>query len=449
MRRHGIFFRRRICATTATGATYVVVILFFFLVTSTSVVDGFASFLVETKMGCMTDLSIEEIIMNNEVKSPEESDFPKMHLVVLDANENHMETPYHYDPSSSLSSSSGSITIHIAFVNPYSITEFREDLQFVMEVEGPAEFIDGGAIGCEGNIRISGYNNDAVVLKVNDPTAKLKVWGGWATGHSSVRLIPDLILEPGVVIISSTTTTNDEEKIKRKKEEVVVEKEENPEIINPTKEEEIIREGDNNIRAEEDQPELEQLVDRPEKEKHKQKKKNVLDKFLNTMPKGLEDIMDKKGVNGDGSKDFKQEIILNNKDRVASLSGDTNRNIKQKIKDKHAGLTQLDNRKEREKVRHNNNNKNKNKKNMPKDADGKDDDIGGGDDDDDEITIRTANNQKDRNILPVNSKVKNHNFKNEVDISRHMVACGFFAFSIGLIVMVFGKRRGDKGRRDL
>ena len=441
MRRHGIFFHR-ICATTATGATcVVVVILFFFLVTSTSVVDGFASFLVETKMGCMTDLSIEEVIMNNEVKSPEESDFPKMHLVVLDANENHMETPYHYDPSSSLSSS-GSITITIAFVNPYSIQEFREDLQFVMEVEGPAEFIDGGAIGCEGNSRISGYNNDAVVLKVNDPTAKLKVWGGWATGHSSVRLIPDLILEPGV-IISSTTTTNGEEKIKMKKEEVV-EKEENPEIINPKKEEEIIREGDT-IHADEDQPELEQLVDRPEKEKHKQKKKNVLDKFLNTMPKGLEDIMDKKGVvNGDG-KDFKQEIILNNKDRVASLSGD-NRNIKQKIKDKHAGLTQLDNRKEREKVRHNNNNNN-NKNNMPKDADGKDDDIGGGDDD--EITIRTANNKKDRNILPVNSKVKNHNFKNEFDISRHMVACGFFAFSIGLIVMVFGKRRGDKGRRDL
>ena len=392
----------------------------------------------------MTDLSIEEVIMNNEVKSPEESDFPNMHLVVLDANENHMETPYHYDPSSF--SSSGSIDINIAFVNPYSIQEFREDLQFVMEVEGPAEFIDGGAIGCEGNIRISGYNNDAVVLKVNDPTAKLKVWGGWATGHSSVRLIPDLILEPGVIISSTTaTTTNGEEKIKRKKEEVG-EKEENPEIINPKKEEEIIRVGDN-IRAEEDQPELEQLVDRPEKEKDKQKKKNVLDKFLNNMPKGLEDIMDKKGVNGDGSKDFKQEIILNNKDRVASLSGDT-RNMKQKIKDKHAGLTQLDNRKEREKVRHNNNNNNNNnnKNNMPKDADGKDDDIGGGDDD--EITIRTANNKKDRNILPVNSKMKN-NFKKEFDISRHMVACGFFTFSIGLIVMVFGKRRGDKGRRDL
>ena len=231
-----------------------------------------------------------------------------------------------------------------------------------------------------------------------------------------------------------------------KEEEEVVEKEENPEIINPKKEEEIIREGDT-IRAEEDQPELEQLVDRPEKEKHKQKKKNVLDKFLNNMPKGLEDIMDKKGVNGDG-KDFKQEIILNNKERVAaSLSGD-NRNMKQKIKDKHAGLTQLDNRKEREKVRHNNNNNKNNKNNMPKDADGKDDDIGGGGGDDDETTIRTANNKKDRNILPVNSKVKN-NFKNEFDISRHMVACGFFAFSIGLIVVVFGKRRGDKGRRDL
>jgi hypothetical protein len=430
MRHNGIFFRR-ICATT------VVILLLFLVTTSTTTVDGFASNLVETKMGCMTDLSIEEVIMNNEVKSPEESDFPKMHLVVLDANENHMETPYHYDPSSLSSSSSGSININIAFLNPYSIKEFRDDLQFVMEVEGPAEFIDGGAIGCEGNIRISGYNNDAVVLKVNDPTAKLRVWGGWATGHSSVRLTPDLILEPGV-IISSTTTTNGEEKIKKEE----MEKEENPEIISPKKEEEIIREGDN-ILADEDQKQKleEQILDEPEKEKHRQKKKNVLDKFLNNVPKGLEDIMDKRGMNGGSGKDFKQEIIQKNKDRAASLSVD-NRNIKQKIKDKHAGLTQLNNRKEREKIRHNNKNKN-----IPKDADGGDADEDG-DYGDDEMTIKTANNKKYKNSLPVNSKMKN-NFKNEFDVSRHFVACGFFVFSIGLIVMVFGKRRGDKGRRDL
>jgi len=64
------------------------------------------------------------------------------------------------------------------------------------------------------------------------------------------------------------------------------------------------------------------------------------------------------------------------------------------------------------------------------------------------MTIKTANNKKYKNSLPVNSKMKN-NFKNEFDVSRHFVACGFFVFSIGLIVMVFGKRRGDKGRRDL
>ena len=112
--------------------------------------DGFASNLVTTTIGCMTDLSTEEVIMNNEVKSPEESDFPKMHLVVLDSNSNHLESPYRYDPSLS------SLEIHIKFVNPYPSSEFSElaDLQFVMEVEGNAQFIDGGAIGCDGNIRV-------------------------------------------------------------------------------------------------------------------------------------------------------------------------------------------------------------------------------------------------------------------------------------------------------
>merc|ERR1712194_843729 len=104
------------------------------LITSTG---GFPSYLISTKIGCMTDLSIEEVMMNNEVKSPEESDFPKIHLVALDGNKNYIDSPYHYDPSSS--SLSG---INIKFVNPYSIQEFPDDLHFVMEVEGPAEFIE-------------------------------------------------------------------------------------------------------------------------------------------------------------------------------------------------------------------------------------------------------------------------------------------------------------------
>jgi len=166
--------------------------------------DAFASNLVDTGIGCMTELSTDEVIMNEEVKPPEESDFPRMHLAVLDSEGAPMENeptsiPYKYDPTIK--------TIQLAFVNPYTADEFHDDLQFVVEVAGPtedsgaAEFVSGGSsIGCEKNKRVSGRLMDGlarVVLQINDPTVQLRVWGGWATGHNAVRLTPALLLEPG------------------------------------------------------------------------------------------------------------------------------------------------------------------------------------------------------------------------------------------------------------
>jgi hypothetical protein len=175
-------------------------------------VDAFASNLVVTTIGCMTDLSTDEIIMNNEVKLPEESDFPKMHLVVLDEDDNHLESPFKYHPSTETE-------LKLAFVNPYKDTdEGRElgDIQFVMEVgvvgaageeedgeaPSPASFINGGAIGCDGNKRVSASLRDYdghVKLRINDPASRIRIWAGWATGQESVRLVPDLILEPGAI----------------------------------------------------------------------------------------------------------------------------------------------------------------------------------------------------------------------------------------------------------
>lgn len=375
----------------------------------------------------MTDLSIEEVIMNNEVKSPEESDFPKIHLVALDENENHIDSPYHYDPS--LSSLSG---INIKFVNPYSIQEFPEDLYFVMEVEGPAEFIKGGTIGCDLNIRLSARlidNDGVVVLKVNDPTAKLRVWAGWATGQNSVRLTPDLILEPGHI---SSTKAEEEKKPKVNSDSAETNKQKGEE------EEEIVR-GNDNIRVgDESGKEIQQQKERnlPEEDKTPQKtKKNLLEKPA--VPKGLEHMVNKKN----GDKDFKQEIIYKNKDRTRGQQADL-RNIKQKSKDKHADLIQLDRKrkvrhKEKENRQHDTSTGNQN--NSPNDADGEDDD-----NDDD----NSSNDDKKMYFNGLQTMMKN-NFKDEFDASRHFVACVFFAFSMGLIVMVFAKRRGDKGRRDL
>lgn len=127
----------------------------------------------------MTDLDTSEVIMNNVVRSPEESDFPKMHLALVNKESNDQ--------------------LSVAFVNPYSKEEFFDDLQFVMQIEGPAEFTGGGTIGCEGNNRLSArlLESQAVVsIHIQDPSEEVKVWAGWATGQNYVRLTPELLLSP-------------------------------------------------------------------------------------------------------------------------------------------------------------------------------------------------------------------------------------------------------------
>lgn len=127
----------------------------------------------------MTDLDTSEVIMNNVVKSPEESDFPKMHLALVNKESNDQ--------------------LSVAFVNPYTKEEFFDDLQFVMQIEGPAEFTGGGTIGCEGNNRLSSrlLKSQAVVsIHIQDPSEEVKVWAGWATGQNYVRLTPELMLSP-------------------------------------------------------------------------------------------------------------------------------------------------------------------------------------------------------------------------------------------------------------
>ena len=144
------------------------------------------------------------VIMNYEVKSAEDSDFPRMHLVVVDDKSgNHVESPYHYIRTDNVEPT----VVSIAFDNPYAPAEFNADVQFVMEVQpldgndsNPgAEFVGGGAIGCEHNKRVSARlrdSNGIVKLQINDPTSHLKVLAGWATGHEAVRLTHPLILQP-------------------------------------------------------------------------------------------------------------------------------------------------------------------------------------------------------------------------------------------------------------
>jgi hypothetical protein len=167
-------------------------------------IHGFANNLVGSSVGCMTELDTSEVIMNNVIKASEDSDFPNMHLVVL-KDDNNMESPFHYTPSEE--------QLTIAFVNPYSKDVFPDDLQFVMDVEGPAEFVGGGTIGCEGNKRVAArlFDGGQVQLKLLDPTASLRIWAGWATGHEAVRLTPNLLLDPKPNVAQQSPEIQNEE----------------------------------------------------------------------------------------------------------------------------------------------------------------------------------------------------------------------------------------------
>jgi hypothetical protein len=343
--------------------------------------------------------------MNNEVKSPEESDFPKMHLVVLDSNNNHLESPFRYSSSSS--------EIKIAFINPYSLKDFPEDLQFVMEVgnvaataggsnknedddnEVPAEFIDGETLGCYGNIRVSGRlgrNDDdgVVILKMKESSfrrKKLRVWGGWATGQNSVRLTPDLILEPDGSARGTFTIDNDN-KNSDELDQNTKEKRKQNETVNDMGETEEIK---------------------------KSKKTNLLKK--SSLPAKLEETADKK---------YKEEIFYND----AGISGtrnDATRIINGNLNDKFSAdqTILMDTRKNKE-----NGDlllpRNK-KKRQTKDP---------------------GRIEKVMNVNGLQAAMK-LNFKKEFDYLRHFVACGFFVILMIIIMSIFGKQRGDKGRRDL
>lgn len=366
--------------------------------------------------------------MNNEVKPPEESDLPKMHLVVLEGgSNNHIESPYHYDPSPGAPSA-----ISIAFVNPYPTSEFNDDLQFVIEVEGPtedsraAEFPDGG---CDNNKRISGRllgSQESVLLKINDPTARLRVWAGWATGHNAVRLVPDLVLEPGTAA--------------------------------ETKEAELPSSpGDN--KGKDDEEATDQKLQR-------KRNKNTLESPGDRIPEGLKNIGKVKNL----QLEVMRDSVKRDKEQPAFVNA-----MKQKIRDQHIDLAEgtrdddNENQRQRMKKRHklSDHTGRRDHRDIPEvvvyDDGGTDDDLppvepeAVNDDvlpDEGDLDDDTNNNAAAAAAATANARRKarakstSEHIEYPYDASRHLLACGFFAITMGLFLTVVRRKR-DKGRRDL
>ena len=551
--------------------------------------DAFASNLVDTGIGCMTELSTDEVIMNEEVRPPEQSDFPKMHLAVLDGKDQPIEeSTYKYDPTVP--------SLRIAFVNPYPTKEFNDDLQFVIEVEGKtedsrdAEFIDGdGSIGCDNNKRVSGRlleSQAAVVLQINDHASRLRVWAGWATGHNAVRLVPDLILEPGEpgAAASAAETTKDlsveqaeeeledleeeireeefqntpKEKTLREQEEDKLQKlltdddettekpERDPEEekdLSVEQAEEELEDLEEEIREEEfqntpkektlreqEEDKLQKLLtdddettEKPERDPNEEKLLKLIGEDVevdDTTEKKDEAPKSKRGQNEekllelDGDRNSKEEralldknedtpevvakpglqrkrknalqkpgdaaeewidpskrgndlgLEIKRKDRTRGRqggSGDTNKSIEQKLRDKQldlgaAGRSSSRNRNERKQrhklADHTVDQNHREIRDIPDTVelydDGTDDDLPEVDPDEADVRPRAAvrGSKRKPDDSSSSSSFSGSELRVVLETPRHVVACVFFAASIGLFLGVFGRKR-VKGRRDL
>ena len=375
--------------------------------------NGFADNLIVTRVGCMTELDTSEVIMNNVVVGPDESDFPKMHLVVVLEDDNHIESPYHYHKSE----------LSIAFVNPYSPSEFNDDIQFVMEVvEGDAEFIHGGTIGCDGNKRVSArfkdYNGE-VTLQLHDTSASYKVLAGWATGHSAVKLTPPLVLEPDAKSGGKEpNVTNDEL-------EIITDL-----LIDP-------KDDTENNKKEKPVKELKAQKQKAEKEKtddtdmHKEEERKLAHKKEKEVKR-----VKKEKAKGDDLKNMKEKI----KKELLGLQRQKKRPDDSSVvsaADHTDGGTTPEKAERVELKKKSNTIKNfKDRVLEDERKEGK--------------RRKKLEEEMNRNFAPRSFRGRYHsdNFANKLHMSSFYYACVFFILSIGSIFYSFTKRR-DKGRRDL
>jgi hypothetical protein len=373
-------------------------------------IQGFANNLVGSSVGCMTELDTTEVIMNSLIKAPEESDFPKMHLVVI-KDDNHMESPFHYTPSEE--------PLTIAFVNPYSKDEFPDDLQFVMDVKGPAEFVGGGYIGCEGNKRVAArlFSGGQVQLKLLDPTAHLRIWAGWATGHEAVRLTPNLLLEP-----KPNTTAN----IPVPKNEVIAES-------GHLKERELKRPRDAHVKGAKPTPPEILEVDTPDeagkagKKSHHMKKREKRKITSKKKRDKMEKLKEIKEVDGKKQPKIRDKVpLLDPKEFVNTANIMKHLDLVKKklaLEDKEADVDDDDAPTEKPKLMD------------PKERRK-------------QLEDEMNRNFPEGGLQGFLSRYKSDSFGGGLHMSGYYYGCAFFILSFGTLLSLLSRRK-EKGRRDL
>ena len=184
------------------------------------VADAFASYLL-SNIGCMTDLSTDEVIMNSQVVSAVDSSHPKVHLALASEQPNDEANLRVEEYTKIYVTPPPPPNDMVVLVDLQLNTEDYADLkdvQFVVDVEGSdedgdtttsrASLINGQ---CDDSKRVAARGHDTVILKLSiddaTATAPVRVWAGWATGHEAVRLTP--VLEFHIISSSGHNNKND------------------------------------------------------------------------------------------------------------------------------------------------------------------------------------------------------------------------------------------------
>lgn len=428
----------------------VMMILVVLLCFETKPVRGFASNLIVSSMGCMTELDTSEVIMNNYVKSAEDSDFPNMHLAVL-VGENRMEesSPFQYRPAPGTTAAE----LTIQFVNPYTSDEFREqkEMQFVIQLQDTttgeggtttsAEFVSGGTIGCEGNQRVSarwGDNEGKVQLQIHDISASFKLWAGWATGQSAVRLTPALLLEPAAAMEDADVDTEDPpvgEAVKDPEKKVV---EEASRVLANEGKHVLSKQGgpkEEKGRAEEVRQEERKMGHMKEKHKINQEKQDLPGEK-------------KEPIRARDKKEFveaakKMKDVRKNRREVAARGDAKSR------ADEDPGTPVEEEEEEfvppsKEKMKlHPSRHKQKAPSEARKPYEDRPPAM------DEAKRRQDLAEQMERNFPDQRSFRRRYDQGVELSTTSHMAGSAFFLLTMGAIIFAFGKRRGEKGRRDL
>ncbi|KAL3925120.1 MAG: hypothetical protein SGILL_000625 [Bacillariaceae sp.] len=309
-------------------------------------------------------------------------------------------------------SEDGSTEIKIAFVNPYSTQEFNEDIQFVMEVghvaeqaedapPPPASFVEGGTVGCEHDKRVAARYTDRqgqVVLRIEDSTVPLKVWAGWATGQNPVRLTPDLIIMPKMKETEEGDTQD------ASADATVSQK---------------ASDGDEN-----EPPAKGDTAAKPLKQ--------MIPNLQKDVPEVLDNLKDERP----GHHNTKQKIAHTVKHRTENEP--KARNIAESIKKKQLELDLMADAKHKRRIEHD-----------KEDSEPNDDDRAVS-----AAELKRRRHESDARMKAHRSKLEAQMRKNfgdasdDLDMTWHLIGCGFFVICIGSFLLLFGKRR-DKGRRDL